>query len=85
MSKSLAATIALTCTFVYPILGIAEQPSVSQKPMPEQLVGAFNSLYGVHQLFLPGAVVPGIETAGPMIAVRSATYIVSLSRRAQAQ
>ena len=51
MSKSLAATIALTCTLVYPIFGVAEQPSVSQKPMPEQLVDAFNSLYGVH----PGA------------------------------
>ena len=36
-------------------------------------------------LFMPGAVVPGIEAADPMIAARSASYIVSLSRRAQAQ
>ena len=36
-------------------------------------------------LFMPGAVVPGIEAADPMIAARSAAYIVSLSRRAQAQ
>ena len=36
-------------------------------------------------LFLPGALVPGIEAADPMIAVRSAAYIVSLSRRSQAQ
>ncbi|HJT20794.1 MAG TPA: catalase family peroxidase [Nitrospira sp.] len=36
-------------------------------------------------LFVPGAVVPGIEPADPMIAARSAAYIVSLSRRAQAQ
>ena len=35
-------------------------------------------------LFVPGAVVPGIEAADPMIAARSAAYIVSLSRRAQA-
>ena len=35
-------------------------------------------------LFVPGALVPGIEAADPMIAVRSAAYIVSLSRRAQA-
>jgi catalase len=35
-------------------------------------------------LFLPGAVVAGIEAADPMIATRSAAYIVSLSRRAQA-
>ena len=36
-------------------------------------------------LFVPGALVPGIEAADPMIAARSAAYIVSLSRRAQAQ
>ena len=36
-------------------------------------------------LFVPGALVPGIEAADPMIAVRSAAYIVSLSRRAQSQ
>ena len=36
-------------------------------------------------LFVPGALVPGIEAADPMIAVRSAAYIVSLSRRAQDQ
>ena len=35
--------------------------------------------------FMPGALVPGIEAADPMIAARSASYIVSLSRRAQAQ
>ena len=35
-------------------------------------------------LFMPGALVPGIEAADPMIAARSASYIVSLSRRAQA-
>jgi catalase len=36
-------------------------------------------------LFLPGGLVSGIEGADPMIAARSAAYIVSLSRRAQAQ
>ncbi|MBS0178762.1 MAG: catalase family peroxidase [Nitrospira sp.] len=36
-------------------------------------------------LFMPGALVPGIEAADPMIAARSASYVVSLSRRAQAQ
>jgi len=34
-------------------------------------------------LFVPGALVPGIEPADPMIGARSAAYIVSLSRRAQ--
>jgi len=36
-------------------------------------------------LFMPGALVPGIEAADPMIAARSASYFVSLSRRSQAQ
>jgi catalase len=36
-------------------------------------------------LFDPGALVPGIEPADPMIAARSAAYIVSLSRRVQGQ
>jgi len=36
-------------------------------------------------LFVPGALTSGIEAADPMIAARSAAYIVSLSRRAQAQ
>jgi catalase len=36
-------------------------------------------------LFVPGALVPGIEAADPMIGARSAAYIVSLSRRAQGQ
>jgi len=36
-------------------------------------------------LFMPGALVPGIEPADPMIAARSAAYIVSLSRRSQTQ
>jgi catalase len=36
-------------------------------------------------LFMPGALVPGIEAADPMIADRSAAYIVSLSRRAKTQ
>ncbi|TLY18675.1 MAG: catalase family peroxidase [Nitrospirae bacterium] len=36
-------------------------------------------------LFLPGAVVPGIEAADPMIAVRSAAYPISFARRFKAQ
>ncbi len=36
-------------------------------------------------LFLPGAVVPGIEAADPMIAVRSAAYPISFSRRFKPQ
>jgi len=33
------------------------------------------------QLFLPGAVAPGIEAADPMIGVRSAAYPISFARR----
>jgi catalase len=36
-------------------------------------------------LFMPGTLVSGIETADPMIAVRSAAYTISASRRAKAQ
>jgi catalase len=36
-------------------------------------------------LFLPGAVVPGIEAADPMIAVRSAAYPISFVRRLKPQ
>lgn len=36
-------------------------------------------------LFMPGALVPGIEAADPMIAAWSAAIIVSLSRRSQVQ
>jgi hypothetical protein len=36
-------------------------------------------------LFMPATLVPGIEAADPMIAARSAAYIVSLSRGAQTQ
>jgi catalase len=36
-------------------------------------------------LFLPGAVVPGIEAADPMIAARSAAYPISFSRRLKPQ
>jgi len=36
-------------------------------------------------LFLPGAVVPGIESADPMIGVRSAAYPISFARRFRQQ
>src|SRR5206468_111624 len=36
-------------------------------------------------LFLPGAVVPGIEAADPMIAMRSAAYPISFIRRLKPQ
>ena len=36
-------------------------------------------------LFLPGAVVPGIEAADPMIGVRSAAYPISFARRLKPQ
>lgn len=36
-------------------------------------------------LFLPGAVVPGIEAADPMIAARSAAYPISFARRFKTQ
>ena len=37
------------------------------------------------QLFLPGALVPGIEAADPMIAIRTASYPISFGRRFKPQ
>jgi hypothetical protein len=49
MWKSLAATVAFA--LVEPTLGVAQDALVSQKSVPEQIVDAFNGVFGVH----PGA------------------------------
>ena len=51
MWKSLAATATVACALVNPTLGVAQDAPVSQKSVPEQIVDAFNSVFGVH----PGA------------------------------
>ena len=51
MWKSLAATATVAFALVDPTLGVAQDAPVSQKSVPEQIVNAFNGVFGVH----PGA------------------------------
>lgn len=48
MWKTFAATAAMAFALVSPTLGVAEDASVSQKSVPEQIVDAFNGVFGVH-------------------------------------
>ena len=50
MLKSVAV-VALALALVYPTFAIAQETAVPQKSLPEQIVDAFNGLFGVH----PGA------------------------------
>ena len=51
MWKIFAATAAMGFALVNPTLGVAQEAPVSQKSVPEQIVDAFNAVFGVH----PGA------------------------------
>src|SRR5438093_5782539 len=51
MWKSLAATATLAFALVSPTVVVAQEAPASQKSVPEQLVDAFNAVFGVH----PGA------------------------------
>src|SRR5881397_3563882 len=51
MWKSLTATATLAFALVSPTVVVAQQVPASQKSVPEQLVDAFNAVFGVH----PGA------------------------------
>ncbi|TLY26126.1 MAG: catalase family peroxidase [Nitrospirae bacterium] len=51
MWKSLAAAATLAFAIVSPTVVVAQQAPASQKSVPEQLVDAFNAVFGVH----PGA------------------------------
>src|SRR6266852_3028663 len=48
MWKSLAATATVAFALVNPTLGVAQDAPVSQKSVPEQIVDAFNGVFGVH-------------------------------------
>jgi hypothetical protein len=48
MWRSLAATAALTVTLTLPALVVAQEAPATQKSLPEQLVDAFNGVFGVH-------------------------------------
>ena len=51
MWKIFAVTATLAFALVNPTLGVAEDAPVGQKSVPEQIVDAFNGVFGVH----PGA------------------------------
>ena len=48
MWRSLAATATLTIALTLPASVIAQEAPASQKSLPEQLVDAFNGVFGVH-------------------------------------
>src|SRR5688572_7219985 len=51
MWRSLTATATLAVALVNPTFVVAQEAPVSQKSVPEQVVDAFNGVFGVH----PGA------------------------------
>ncbi|HSQ49927.1 MAG TPA: hypothetical protein VLL94_01530 [Nitrospiraceae bacterium] len=51
MWRTFAAITAIAFALVNPTLGVAEDAPVTEKSVPEQLVDAFNGVFGVH----PGA------------------------------
>jgi catalase len=73
MWKSLAATTTVACALVNPTLGVAQDAPVSQKSVPEQIVDAFNGVFGVH---------PGARATHAKGVVLEGTYTPSASARA---
>src|SRR5438105_7110128 len=51
MWKTIVVTATMAIALVNPTLGVAEDAPISQKSVPEQIVDAFNGVFGVH----PGA------------------------------
>jgi catalase len=78
MWKTFAATAAMVFTLVIPTLGIAQNEPVSQKSVPEQIVDAFNVVFGVH----PGARAThakGVVLEGKFMPTASATTVSKAS------
>ena len=48
MWKSLAAAVMLTVALVIPASVVAEEAPAGQKSLAEQLVDAFNAVFGLH-------------------------------------
>ena len=78
MWKTFAATAAMVFTLVIPTLGLAQNEPVSQKSVPEQIVDAFNVVFGVH----PGARAThakGVVLEGKFMPTASATTVSKAS------
>ncbi|MFZ1554731.1 MAG: catalase, partial [Nitrospira sp.] len=70
MWRSLAATAALTVTLTLPALVVAQEAPATQKSLPEQLVDAFNGVFGVH---------PGMRANHPKGVVLEGTFTPAAS------
>ena len=78
MWKIFAVTATLAFALVNPTLGVAEDALVSQKSVPEQIVDAFNGVFGVH----PGARAThakGVVLGGTFTPTASATVVSKAS------
>jgi len=78
MWKTFAATATMVFVLVSPTLGVAEDAPVSQKSVPEQIVDAFNGVFGVH----PGARAThakGVVLEGTFTPTASATNVSKAS------
>ncbi|BFU93379.1 MAG: hypothetical protein NTNFB02_01010 [Nitrospira sp.] len=80
MRTPLVAIAALTAVLALPVSGIAQETPANQKSPTEQLVDAFNAVFGAH---------PGLRGNHPKGVVLEGSFTpstdVSLSRRAQTQ
>ena len=74
MWKTFAATGVMAVVLMNPTLGVAQDAPVSQKSVPEQIVDAFNGVFGVH----PGARAThakGVVLEGTFMPTASATNV----------
>jgi len=70
MWKDLAAVVVLTIAITHPVQLAAEEAPASQKSLAEQLVDAFNAVFGVH---------PGLRANHPKGVVLEGTFTPSSS------
>lgn len=70
MWRSLAATATLAVAMTLPASVMAEESPASQKSLPEQLVDAFNGVFGVH---------PGMRANHPKGVVLEGTFTPAAS------
>jgi catalase len=72
MWRSLTATATLAVSLVNPTFAIAQEAPASQKSVPEQVVDAFNGVFGVHPgvraVHAKGVVLEGTFTPSPSAA-----------------
>jgi len=80
MWRIFAATAAMAFVLVNPILGVAQDAPVTEESVPEQIVDAFNGVFGVHPgaraTHAKGVVLEGTFTpSGSATAVSKASHL----------